>query len=53
MTLEKAIEILTYHNKWRRGDVDDPVYSPKEIGEAIDIIVKFVDSTLYVVNFFK
>ena len=40
MDLKKAIEILKYFNQWRRGQIDDLGYSPKEIGEAIDIVVK-------------
>ena len=35
MTTAEAIEILQYHNRWRRG-ADIPMLEPKEIGEAID-----------------
>ena len=40
MTIEKAIEILELHNKWRRDD--DGKYEmaePKELGEAIDLVI--------------
>ena len=40
MDLKKAIEILKHFNQWRRGEIDDLNHSPKEIGEAIDIVVK-------------
>lgn len=40
MTLQEAIKILDLYNKWRRdndGKYDMP--KPKEIGEAIDLVV--------------
>ena len=39
MSIEQAIEILMYHNLWRRGS-DIPMQPPAEIGEAIDIAIK-------------
>jgi len=41
MKLKKAIKILRYHNRWRRGVVDDPKYTPTEIGMAIDKVVEY------------
>ena len=38
MTKEEAIDILERHNKWRRG-ANIPMENPKEIGQAIDLIV--------------
>jgi len=38
MTSKEAIEILTSHNKWRRGEVDYHE-SPELIGEAIDFAI--------------
>ena len=39
MTLQEAIHILEYANKWRRGaDIEMP--DPVEVGKAIDIAVK-------------
>lgn len=40
MKLKKAIEILKHHNKWRRGETDCQEHSPKQIGEAIDRVIK-------------
>lgn len=46
MNLAKAMDILTEHNKWRRGeppyDTIPPVdhATPKEIGEAIDVAIE-------------
>lgn len=37
-----ALEILEHHNKWRRGETDDPRYSPREIGLAIDYAILFM-----------
>jgi len=43
MTTNKVIEILKAHNEWRRdkkSEVPQPMpYSPKELGEAIDVAV--------------
>ena len=39
MTLEEAIEILTYHQEWREGKRDDMNYEPKELTKAIDVIL--------------
>ena len=52
MNLRKAIRILGEFNKWRRGEGiyqwnEDPAknrnlpYSPTEIGEAIDEVLRF------------
>ena len=39
MTLERATEVLTEYNKWRRhtGEPCDCKYSSLEIGAAIDV----------------
>jgi hypothetical protein len=42
MKLKKAIEILEYHNKWRTGKVEEVKYTPGEITEAIDRVLKKV-----------
>lgn len=37
MTIEEAIEVLEYYNRWRKGaDTEQP--SPISIGVAIDLI---------------
>ena len=38
MTLQEAINILTIHQQWRKG-ADFPMIEPKELSEAIDIIL--------------
>ena len=39
MTIEQAIEVLSHHNRWRRGD-DEAINHPvKMIGEAIDFAI--------------
>jgi hypothetical protein len=45
MKLKQAIEILETHNKWRRGDDNVPMTNPKDIGIAIDIVVKHVKNS--------
>ncbi len=39
MTLKEAVKILEAHNIWRRGSDDEPT-DPKQLGIAIDVIVK-------------
>lgn len=40
MNIEKAIEILEIHNKWRRdNDGKYEMVEPKELGKAIDSVV--------------
>jgi hypothetical protein len=44
MTPQQACEILKLHNQWRRSDEDQPeMQDPREIGQAIDTIVSFVE----------
>ena len=40
MKLKDAIYILEQHNLWRRGAEITP-QSPFELGEAIDVVVKY------------
>ena len=40
MKLKEAIEILTYHQKWRLGETDKMKYTPKELTEAIDVAIR-------------
>ena len=35
MTTEQALQVLQYHNRWRRGE-DIEMTNPKKLGEAID-----------------
>ena len=42
MKLERAINILETHNRWRRGSDDEVDYTVKELGIAIDLILKEV-----------
>jgi C-terminal processing protease CtpA/Prc len=37
--IEKAIEILANHNKWRKGSDIHFMAEPKELGDAIDTVV--------------
>ena len=39
MKLDRAINILETHNKWRRGNIDDMDYTVKDLGIAIDFIL--------------
>lgn len=41
MTIQKAIGILEYHNKWRRSNEDMEMVDPKELGRAIDKVVEY------------
>lgn len=53
MKIEEALKIIKEHQKWRRGeppyDGETPEdykplpYSPKVIGEALDVLIKYVE----------
>ena len=43
MTLKEATAILKKHNIWRRGDEDLAMTEPRILGEAIDIIVDYLE----------
>lgn len=44
MKLKTAIEILEYHQKWRLGQVDEMKYTPKQLTEALDVVLDKVKS---------
>jgi hypothetical protein len=46
MRVEEAIEILERHNEWRRG-AEIPQEEPKIIGEAIDLVLKELQTLSY------
>ena len=39
MNLKEAIEILDYHQYWRLGKIDEMIYEPKKITQALDIVL--------------
>lgn len=43
MKLQKVIEVLKYHNKWREG-TEIEMTDPKELSEAIDVAVHLLGS---------
>lgn len=44
--IKAAIDILKKHNKWRRGDDSIEPTDPTELGNAIDVVVKFTEDRL-------
>ena len=42
MDLKTAIEIVDFHQEWRVGKHEEMIYTPKEITEALDIVIKEV-----------
>jgi len=44
MKPKKAIKILIHHNDWRRGDVYEHKYTPKQIGVAIDTVLNHIQN---------
>lgn len=42
MKLSKAITILEYHQRWRLGELEEMKYTPKELTEAIEVLLKEV-----------
>ena len=43
MTTQQAIAILRQHNKWRRGDDTAEMQEPKDIGEAIEVVIVIME----------
>ena len=43
MEKEIAIGILKTHNRWRRGEDDEPKLKPSDIGKAIDLAIKVME----------
>jgi hypothetical protein len=48
MEIKEAIEIVKQFNKWRRGEEEgfELLYSPKEIGMAIDVVLEEIESRI-------
>jgi hypothetical protein len=47
ITLPEAAEVLKLHNQWRRGEIDDTqMQCPKDIGNAIDLVVNYIESEI-------
>jgi hypothetical protein len=42
MTLQKAIEILEYHQEWRQGKQDEMIYEPKVLTRALDVVLEAI-----------
>lgn len=42
MDIDKIINNLEHFNAWRRGEIDDIVLTPKEIGETVDLAVELI-----------
>lgn len=34
---------MKWYNSWRRGEIEDYIYEPKEIGIAIDVLIKIAE----------
>ena len=39
MTLDEAIEIVEYHNLWRRGDFEEYIYTPRQLTIALELVL--------------
>lgn len=50
MTLNEAHKTLYLHQKWRRGEIEENPSTPKEIGQAIDVVLAFVGGELAKLN---
>ena len=42
MDIETAIEILEYHQEWRLGKREDMIHEPKQLTQALDIVLNTV-----------
>lgn len=43
MQLQEAIKIIKDHNKWRKGSDERPMIEPKELSQAIDLLIEFAE----------
>jgi oligoribonuclease (3'-5' exoribonuclease) len=46
MSKDKALEILEYHQQYRQGVVDEMKYTPRQLTEALDVLIEFVKRNL-------
>jgi hypothetical protein len=46
MKVEEALNILKHHQQWRLGGIDNMPYEPKELTEAIDVLIRIVSNLL-------
>ena len=42
MSLNEAIDVLEYHQAWRRGLKDDMIHEPGKLTRAIDVILTYL-----------
>lgn len=42
MTIKQVIHSLHLHQKWRRGAINSPILTPKELGETIDEAIRLL-----------
>jgi len=42
MSNKEALEILEYHQQYRQGTVDEMKYTPRQITEALDVLIEYV-----------
>jgi hypothetical protein len=46
MTIIEALKIVKNFNRWRRGDIEELIYSPTEIGIAIDLLINYSENKI-------
>lgn len=42
----EALEILEIHQKWRKGEIDEVPYTSKQLSEAIDFGIFFLNESV-------
>lgn len=42
MKLDKTIEVLQQHNKWRKGEANSPMVDPTLLSEAMDRAIELL-----------
>jgi len=48
MNITEAIKILKDHNEWRKGSDEKQMAEPKELSQAIDVIINYVEKDILV-----
>ncbi len=46
MELIEAIKLVKLYQNWRRGKIEDYPIDPKELGIALDVLIKNAESTI-------
>lgn len=38
--LQSALIVVGYYQKWRKGEIEELIYSPKDVSMALDVVIE-------------